>query len=209
MLKRFLPSFLASKQSTPPNPQSPLNQSDAPEIGIGFQKRGSIFKEELSDDAYKRFGAVVTLFKHLSYYILIVFASLLVVGGYLDLRLTSQKSEVDELARQLEAFSQTRVQAIEVDKEIAFYKKTLTQRVTLGGKAIAVFGNIGPNIKVGSATLDINKFQLSMEVKTPFEFASLMEAYAKTGVINEISLQSAELIPNRGVFVVTLKGNYK
>lgn len=204
MLRNFLP-FLHQKDPNAPQSSS-VNDMPISHNGLGSSL---FYQQENSETIYFSLGRLASLFKKLSYLILWSFLLLLIYNFYLDLKLKSSYKMLDSFSSQAEYYSLVRAKAMSLNKKIDFYNQTLSRRVSVGEKNKVLFSNVSSTSSVKNALVTSDKFTLSIEVLSPYDFGVLINKYLDSGHIAEISLKSAELSPKTNIYEVTLQGKFK
>jgi hypothetical protein len=187
--------------------QSPANQeSNQTVYGTG---PNLVSQEETHPARFYYFKILVNLFKKLSFFITVLFGLMLLMNIYYNLRLEGQRKILNQLANEVGRYTDINAEARDIDKKTIFYQKTLSQRNILGDKAETIFSGINERINLTDMVITLEKFDMTIEVKSPFDFADLMAKYLQSKNIGSISIQSADLNRTKGVFKVVLSGTYK
>lgn len=215
---RFLQSFLKKPQSTPSNTPVTPEPKEEPKPDLGalalpkfsrVSELNFLLNESAGGIIRDHEERVINAFRFLIYLILVIFSSLTVIGTVLSLKLDQQKKVGLDFVKKIETNSATVKAAKDTSSKINFYKEIYGNRNELGSRARVVFSVPPETAVIRSSLVTADKFTMIFEVNDTAAFASVLDRYLKSNLISEVTIQSAELLPESKKFLVGLQGRFK
>lgn len=182
------------------------NNNISDDSGINLFVAPENKKLDLTDYLQLRVNTALVI---ISVGIIVVFVLLFTINSALDTILNKKLSLQQALLLKLDSYSQVAIKSKEISDKTAAYKQAGNTRPFLSEKTDAVFREASGIKNLYYATVTHTEFTLSIEVDKAIDFAHLINRYLESGVIQEVSILSADYNPTTTAFRVELKGVFR
>ncbi len=139
----------------------------------------------------------------------VIYLVLSVANLLMDVRLNAAKVDLDSAYEAAAVYKEDAAAIQEIDRKTAFYKNIQNSRSLVGEKSSVLFEELGGTMSVVSSSLTPQSFKITLEGSSPLDFAKLLNKYLESGLVESISIKSAELQRSKNNYKVDFEGVFK
>jgi len=173
-------------------------------------------KEDFSSDTLSFSESSATLgskekyiYKLISIVISSIFIVLFFISVFLNIRLSSLKSNIDAQVLKVDAYAQVEASYGSIAKSLNTYKSVRDTKTSIYNKTLVVYEDIPNGIVINSLNITDVDFHISLSSTDLLLFSKLIAQYLRSPLVSSITLESANLSSITQGYLVSIKGTFK
>ncbi len=207
MLKKLLP-FLEKLKPKIKSPQPVQNRVAAPSLNPVPNPSPNLLNPEILKDSEK---AVLhdSLYAFIIIIIQVVFVIVLSVNYFLDQRVESLKTDINDLTIKINSYNDVKKAISGVSLKLEKYMAINSQRIFLQKKVAFLFSGAFGVITLQDMSISKSSSIIIAKADSPLSFSTLLSNYFKDKSVQAVILQSANLNANDGTFSMVFEVVFK